>query len=37
MVKIDLCDYICLINDPRNEYNYTYSIEYLNNIKKVIR
>ena len=25
MVKIDLHDYICLINDPRNEYNYTYS------------
>ena len=32
MIKIDLCDYICLINDPRNEYNYTYSIEYLNNM-----
>ena len=32
MIKIDLCDYICLINDPRNEYDYTYSIEYLNNM-----
>ena len=32
MVKIDLHDYICLINDPRNEYDYTYSIEYLNNM-----
>ncbi len=32
MVKIDLDDYICLINDPRNEYDYTYSIEYLNNM-----
>ena len=32
MINIDLCDYICLINDPRNEYNYIYSIEYLNNM-----
>jgi len=32
MIKIDLCDYICLLNDPRNDYEYTYSVEYLNNM-----
>ena len=32
MIKIDLCDYICLLNDPRNEYGHTYSVEYLNNM-----
>lgn len=32
MIKIDLCDYICLLNDPRNEYGKTYSVEYLNNM-----
>ena len=26
MVKIDLHDYICLINDPRNEYDYIYNL-----------
>lgn len=32
MIKIDLSDYVCLINDPRNKYGHTYSIEYLNNM-----
>ena len=33
-VKINLNDYVCLINDPRSfaEYNKTYTVEYLGNV-----
>ena len=34
LVKNDLCDYVYLINDPRNEYGCNYSVEYLNNMEE---
>ena len=32
MIKIDLCDYICLLNDPRNEL-YNHFLEFAEKIK----
>jgi bleomycin hydrolase len=29
---IDLDDYICIVNDPRNKYNVLLSVEYLHNV-----
>jgi bleomycin hydrolase len=31
-VPVDVNDYICLINDPRNTYYKKYCVEYLNNV-----
>ncbi|QDU70729.1 C1 family peptidase [Mucisphaera calidilacus] len=30
---IDLDHYVCLVNDPRNPYNQTYTVEYLGNVE----
>ena len=31
-VDIDWEDYVCIVNDPRNEYYQTYTVEYLQNV-----
>lgn len=31
-VDIDWEDYVCIVNDPRNEYYRTYTVEYLQNV-----
>ena len=31
-VDIDWEDYVCLVNDPRNEYYKTYTVDYLQNV-----
>ena len=31
-VEIDWEDYVCLVNDPRNEYYCTYTVDYLQNV-----
>ncbi len=31
-VEIDWEDYVCLVNDPRNEYYRTYTVDYLQNV-----
>lgn len=31
-VELPLDDYVCLVNDPRNEYGRTYTVEYLGNM-----
>ena len=31
-VNFDVNDYICVINDPRNEYNKLYTVKYLGNV-----
>ena len=32
VVDIDWEDYVCIVNDPRNEYYQTYTVEYLQNV-----
>ncbi|KAJ1956511.1 bleomycin hydrolase [Dispira parvispora] len=32
-VKVHLPDYVSIVNDPRNEYRQTYTVEYLGNVK----
>ena len=31
-VEIDWEDYVCIVNDPRNEYYRTYTVDYLQNV-----
>ncbi|KAJ1968568.1 bleomycin hydrolase [Dimargaris xerosporica] len=32
-VQVHLPDYVSIVNDPRNEYDRTYTVEYLGNVK----
>ena len=31
-VEMDWEDYVCIVNDPRNEYYQTYTVDYLQNV-----
>ena len=33
-LSLDLSDYYCLVNDPRNEYGKTYTVDYLGCVKE---